>query len=120
MKLAIPAESGSGLEAIRSGHFGHAAFFVMVEIEDGAVVSVADVKNVDHDVAGCGGVIEYVLGQNVDAILAAGMGVPPYTRFTNGGVAVYLDQTHAKVADAVAAFIAGECPRMQLDQACRH
>lgn len=26
MKIAIPSETDAGLESIRSGHFGHAAF----------------------------------------------------------------------------------------------
>ena len=120
MKLAVPSETDAGLGAVRSGHFGHCDYFTIVEIEDGRVAGVSSVKNVDHDTYGCGGVIEYVLGLGVDAILAAGMGVPPYTRFTNGGVAVYRDATHPFVGDAVQAFLAGETPRMQLEQACRH
>lgn len=120
MLLAIPSESDAGLKAPRSGHFGHAGYFTLVTIEDNTVTDVRTVRNVDHDTNGCSGVIDYVLGMHVDAILAAGMGVPPYTRFTNGGVAVYTDTTHAFVGDAVNAFLEGKTPRMQLDQACHH
>ena len=120
MKLAVPSESDAGLEAVRSGHFGHAEYFTIVEIEDGEIKSVSSVKNVDHDTYGCGGVIQYALGLGIDAILAAGMGVPPFTRFTQGGVAVYLDTVHPIVGDAVNEFLAGRVPRMQPDQACRH
>ncbi|MBQ3387214.1 MAG: NifB/NifX family molybdenum-iron cluster-binding protein [Eggerthellaceae bacterium] len=120
MKLAIPSESDAGLMAVRSGHFGHAEYFTMVEIEDGQVKNVFAVKNVDHDTYGCGGVIQFAIDQNIDAILTAGMGVPPYTRFTNAGIAVYIDTTHPFVSDAVKDFLAGKTPRMQLDQACRH
>ena len=35
MKLAVPSETDAGLESIRSGHFGHAPYFTVVEIEDG-------------------------------------------------------------------------------------
>ena len=120
MKLAVPSETDAGLAAVRSGHFGHCEYFTLVDIENGEITNVEAVKNVDHDQYGCGGVIEYALGLGINAILAAGMGVPPYTRFTNGGVEVYLDTTHPFVGDAVADFIAGNTPRMQLDQACRH
>ena len=120
MKLAVPSETDAGLAAVRSGHFGHCEYFTMVEIEDGAVKGVSSVKNVDHDTYGCGGVIQYAIDQGIDAILAAGMGVPPFTRFTNAGIAVYIDTTHPFVSDAVKAFLAGETPRMQLNQACRH
>lgn len=120
MKLAVPSETDAGLNAVRSGHFGHCEYFTMVEIEDGAVKDVSVVKNVDHDTYGCGGVIQYVIGLDVDAILAAGMGVPPFTRFTEAGIAVYIDTTNPFVGDAVKQFLAGNTPRMQLNQACRH
>ena len=120
MKLAIPSESDAGLAAVRSGHFGHCEYFTLVDIEDGEVKAISSVKNVDHDTYGCGGVIQYALGLGIDAILAAGMGVPPYTRFTQGGVEVYLDTTHPFVGDAVKEFLAGRTPKMQLNQACRH
>ena len=120
MKLAVPSETDAGLAAVRSGHFGHCEYFTMVQIEDGEVKDVSAVKNVDHDQYGCGGVIQFAIDQGIDAILAAGMGVPPYTRFSNAGIQVYLDTTHPFVGDAVKEFLAGKTPRMQLDQACRH
>lgn len=120
MLLAIPSESDTGLSSVRSGHFGHSAYFTLVTIEDGEIKDVKSVKNVDHDVEGCGGVIDFAISLKIDAILAAGMGVPPFTRFTNGGIDVYLDQTNPTVGAAVDNFIAGKAVKMELDQACRH
>ena len=120
MKLAVPCDTPLGLMGQRSGHFGHCAFFTVCTIEDGEIKNVETVQNVDHDAVGCGGVIDFALSQNWDAILASGMGMPPYTRFTNGGMKVYIDQTEPLVGKAVAKFIAGEVPEMRLDQACRH
>ena len=37
MKLAIPSETDLGLMSMRSGHFGHAPYFTIVEIEDGKI-----------------------------------------------------------------------------------
>ena len=120
MLLAIPSESQAGKLSLRSGHFGHCAYFTLVTIEKGEVTNIESVKNVDHDEVGCGGVIEFALGLGIDAILCAGMGYPPYTRFTNGGVEVYLDQTCPTVGDAIQLFLDGKAQKMQLDQACRH
>ena len=120
MKIAIPSETDEGLSSVRSGHFGHCAYFTLVDIEDGEIKNVEAVKNVDHDEFGCGGVIEYALGLGIEAILVAGMGVPPFTRFTQGGVAVYIDQEVPYVQDVVDKFIKGDIPRMQPGQACRH
>ena len=78
MKIAIPSESDTGLESMRSGHFGHAPYFTIITYtEDMDIANVDSIKNVDHDAVGCGGVIDFVSGLNVDGILAAGMGMPP-------------------------------------------
>lgn len=78
MKIAIPSETDAGLESIRSGHFGHAAYMTVVEFDDDMnIVGVESVKNADHDAVGCGGVIDFVSGIGVDGILTVGMGMPP-------------------------------------------
>ena len=120
MKLAIPSESGRGLAAQRSGHFGHCAWFTIVTIEDGQVAAVESVRNVDHDVAGCGGVIDFVISLGVDAILTAGMGRPPLTRFSQAGVVVYVESQSPLVSQAVQRFLAGQVGVMTLDMACNH
>lgn len=120
MRIAIPSDGDQGLESIRSGHFGHAAYFTIVTIEDDKVTNVESVKNVDHDEFGCGGVIEYALGLNLDGLIAAGMGRPPYTRFTQGGVTVYFENQTPKVGDVVEKFIRGEINTMNQEDACSH
>ena len=121
MKLAIPSESAAGLSSIRSGHFGHAPFFTVVEYDDAMnIVSVSAVKNVDHDAFGCGGVIDYVLGLGVDGILTVGMGRPPLTRFTANGITVYSETQTPVVGDAANLFAQNKVARMSLDDACAH
>ena len=98
MKIAIRSESNTRLDSMRSGHFGHAPFFTIVTYTDSMdIESVESVKNVDHDAVGCGGVIDFVSSLDVDGILAAGMGMPPFTRFINSGVQVYSDTTEPNV-----------------------
>ena len=90
MKIAVPSENANGLASMRSGHFGHAPFLTIVELDDDKnIVSVESIKNAEHGEGGCGNVIEYVLGLGLDGILAAGMGMPPLMRFTQGGMTVY-------------------------------
>ena len=120
MRIAVPSES-DGLEAQRSGHFGHAAYFTVVTFDpEMNVTQVESVKNVDHDTFGCGGVIEYVQGLGVDGILTAGMGMPPLMRFTESGVTVYAETSEPKVGDAVKLFAAGKVQVMDPSMACRH
>ena len=120
MKLAIPSETGEGLTSIRSGHFGHTPWFTIVTIENDQVANVEAVKNIDHDEVGCGGVIEFAAGLGIDAIMTAGMGRPPFMRFSQLGVKVYLEQQTPIVSDAVKRFIAGDVALMSLDNACNH
>ncbi len=121
MKIAIPSESADKLSAMRSGHFGHAAYFTLVEYDvDMNIVSVEAVKNVDHDEYGCGGVIEHVLGLGVDGILTVGMGRPPLMRFTENGVIVYSDASMPNVGDAARLFAEGRIERMSPESACNH
>ncbi len=120
MKIAIPSETDQGLESIRSGHFGHTPYFTIVTIEDGKVTGAETIKNVDHDVAGCGGVIEYVSGLGVDGILAVGMGRPPLTHFTENGVDVYSETHTPKVGDVAELFAQGKVDLMDPAMACNH
>lgn len=121
MKIAIPSDSGDGLTAMRSGHFGHAAYMTVVEYdEDMNIVSVEAAKNVNHDEMGCGGVIQHVLNLGVDGILAAGMGRPPLMRFTENGVIVYAETATPNVGDAARLFAEGRVQRMSSEDACSH
>lgn len=121
MRLAIPNETADGLTSVRSGHFGHCPYFTVVTFDDaGTVASAESVKNIDHDQYGCGGVIDYVLGLNVDGILTVGMGRPPLTRFTAAGVTVYSETETPNVGDVARRFGRGEVNVMSPDAACSH
>lgn len=120
MKLAVPSETDAGLASHRSGHFGHAPYFTIVTIEDGSITAVESIKSIDHDSFGCGGVIDYAISLGIDAMLAAGMGLRPLTRFTDAGIAVYSETASPIVGDAVEKFIKGECHLMAPEEACVH
>lgn len=121
MKLAIPSETDEGLASTRSGHFGHAPYFTIVNYNnDMNIISVESVKNVDHDEFGCSGVIQHVLGLGVDGILTVGMGRPPLMRFTENGVTVYSETQTPNVGDVAKLFARGNVSRMSPDVACSH
>ena len=120
MRVIVPSETPEGLASMRSGHFGHTPWFTIVTIEEGKCTKVEALQNVDHDAVGCGGVIDFVIAQDVDAIIVVGMGVPPFTRFTNAGIKVYTEGRQPYVGGAITLFLEDRLPLMQLDQACRH
>ena len=121
MRVVIPCEDDRCLQSMRSGHFGHAPWLTVVDLDDNnQPMSVQAVKNADHDVAGCAGVIQHVMALNADAIITAGMGMPPLMRFTQAGVVVYADRVTPVVGDVLAKFVNGDVVRMSPDDACRH
>lgn len=121
MRVVVPCETNETLDSMRSGHFGHAPWLTVVDFDANMKpVSVTAVKNADHDAAGCGGVIEHVMALNADAIITAGMGWPPFSRFTQAGIAVYVERETPGVADVLVKFVAGEVVRMSADDTCKH
>ena len=120
MRVAVPSDSDNGLESTRSGHFGHSPFFTVATIEGDQIAKVEVFKNVDHDTAGCFGVIEYAQSLGIDAIVVRGMGRPPFMHFTQAGIKVYIDGTAPLVKDVLAKFISGDLIPMGFNQACVH
>ena len=121
MKIAVPSENANGLASMRSGHFGHAPFLTIVELDDEKdIVSVESIKNAEHGEGGCGNVIDYVLGLGLDGILAAGMGMPPLMRFTQGGMTVYFETTEPIVGPAIELLAQGQVRVMTPADACHH
>ena len=121
MRVVVPCEDDQCLSSFRSGHFGHAPWLTVVDFDDQMnLTSVAAVQNADHDTAGCAGVIEYVMNLQADAIITAGMGMPPFMRFTQAGVDVYVDRVTPGVGDVLVKFVSGDIVRMSPDDACRH
>lgn len=121
MRVIIPCETDEGLSSMRSGHFGHAPWLFVADLDErGALVASETVRNADHDVAGCAGVIQHVMELGGDAILAAGMGMPPFMRFTQAGIAVYVDRVTPGVGDVLRKFVEGDVVRMSADDTCRH
>lgn len=120
MRIAVPSETADGLESIRSGHFGHAPYFTVIEIEGDTITDVRSVRNVEHDELGCSGVIDHAIGLGLDGILTIGMGRPPMARFAQAGVTVYSETQTPKVGDVMQLFLAGKVHRMNPADACAH
>ena len=55
-----------------------------------------------------------------DGILTVGMGMPPFTRFTNAGIKVYSDTTEPNVGNVARLFAEGKVALMDPANACRH
>lgn len=121
MRVVIPCETNQLLAAPRSGHFGHAPWMTVIELDnEGNVLNLEAVRNVEHGEGGCGNVIMHVMGLNADAIITTGMGMRPLMRFSEAGIAVYGDRTVATAGEVLALFVDGKLENMTLDDACQH
>lgn len=119
MRIAVPVESGEGLGAIRSAHFGHAAGFALVDVADGVPNGVRMVLNPPHTQGGCGITVNLLASQGVTAVSAAGMGRGPLKGLVDAGIAVHHDAASATVGEAVAAIIEGRTAAFGPDHACQ-
>ena len=75
IKLAVPTMGAAGLNAERSGHFGHCDCVTVVDIVDGVVSEEATmVANPPHEEGGCLRPVGLLADAGCNAIVAAGMG----------------------------------------------
>ena len=122
IKLAVPTMGAAGLNAERSGHFGHCDCFTVVDIVDGVVSEEATmVANPPHEEGGCLRPVGLLADAGCNAIVAAGMGMRPLmgASIRRASRCAY-DAEHPISGDAVRAVAAGEAPIMSADQACNH
>ena len=118
IKLAVPTMGTAGLDAERSGHFGHCDCFTIVDIADGEITQVSALDNPPHEEGGCLRPVSLLHDAGVDAIVAAGMGMRPMMGFADAGITVLFDNTTPNVGDVVSKVIAGDVPEMGAENAC--
>jgi len=107
MVLAIPSVGAGGIDAQRSGHFGHCDCFTVVDIEDSKVLGARVVDNPPHHEGGCLGPVNLLSGEGVNTLIVAGIGGRPLAGFNDAGITVYFDSQIPVVGDAVDALVAG-------------
>jgi len=74
MKIAVTAENNNGLESMVAQHFGHAPFFIMVDMENGEVTATQAVANPFAEAHQPGQIPGFIHEQKANVILSGGMG----------------------------------------------
>jgi predicted Fe-Mo cluster-binding NifX family protein len=115
--IAVPSDAPGGLEAKRSGHFGHADSFTLVTVTDGVPAEIRVLGN-PHETGGCLSPVAMLADEGADAITVAGIGGRPLAALRQVGITVYLDSESRTVADAVAAVTAGAAATFGDEHAC--
>jgi predicted Fe-Mo cluster-binding NifX family protein len=118
-RIAVPSELPGGLDAPRSGHFGRAACFTVVDVVDGRVAAVGVLENAPHVEGGCMSPVLALAENNVNAIVVDGIGGRPLMGFNQVGITVHAGYG-PDVKTTVAAYLQGGLPEVGLEGACQH
>ena len=117
LRLAIPADTGEGLEAPRSGHFGKCAYYTLVDILDNRVQQVIPLKNAGHTSGGCFAPVRLLDSNHVRKLIVGGIGGRPLQGFLDTGIEVFAGEGRT-VQDAVDLFLADRIQPLSSDQVC--
>jgi len=105
VRIAIPSDSGDGLDSYLAEHFGRAPYYVLVDIEDGRIADVKVEKN--PAISHIPGVVpRYLKDRGVDVVIAMGMGPRAMDLFDRFGIKV-VTGAQGKVRDIVEAYLSG-------------
>jgi len=110
--------SPGGLEALRSGHFGHCEMFTLVHVEDGAIKDVTVVENPPHMQGGCQAPVNLLYQSRADAIIVGGIGLRPLMGFRQAGIQVYHGPYGETVRAAIDDLLNGRLNPIDDDQVC--
>lgn len=86
MKIAVTAENNKGLESLVAQHFGHAPYFILVDVENGEVTAVQGVANPFAQSHQPGQIPGFIRQQKADVILSGGMGGRAIDFFAQDGI----------------------------------
>ena len=88
MKIAVTAENNNGLESVVAQHFGHAPFFMLVDVESGEVNAVQGIVNPFSEAHQPGQIPGFIHEQKANVILSGGMGGRAIQFFDELGIQV--------------------------------
>ena len=107
MRIVIAADHNVDLDSPVSPHFGHAAYFVVVDAEASEVSSVHTIDNPFCGSHGCGQVAGFVAQQGGQVILVCGMGQRAVQAFLDQGIEAVTGAS-GTVREALGLYISGQ------------
>jgi predicted Fe-Mo cluster-binding NifX family protein len=115
MRICIPADTGEGLGAPVSGHFGSAPWFHIVDLDSGTATVISNARS--HHEHGACRPLEGLTGQRIDAVVCRGIGRNAEHRLRAAGIDVYVSDA-AAVGDVVAEARANRLQLVDPSQLC--
>jgi predicted Fe-Mo cluster-binding NifX family protein len=118
IRIAVPTEGVGGIDAPRSGHFGRAGSFTLVDVEDGAMVSSGTILNPPHEHGGCGLIVGTLADLGVGAVIVAGMGGGPRSAMASRGIDALHDVASLTPRQSVESYLSGSLRPFGADDRC--
>ena len=120
MRIAVSAQEDRGIDSTVAEHFGHAEFFVFVDVENGQMTSTNVVPNPYLDGHAPGQVPAFISEQKADVMLSGGMGGRAIQFFEGAGVQVATG-AHGSVREAIERYLGGALTdAAACDESVRH
>jgi len=119
LRIAVPTEGEGGADAARSGHFGQAPSYTLIDVTDGAIVATSVLENAPHDHGACGSIVDRLAAAGVGAVIASGMGGGPRAGFAAAGIPVFFDPESSTPRRAVEAYLDGNARSFGDEHQCR-
>lgn len=106
MRIAVAAETGTGLDGPICSHFGQAGHFVLVDCEDGFIQQSTSLPNPFAGAHKHGQIPRFLHEAGADAVLTGGMGSGAIKMFGRLGMTPVTGAT-GSVRETVELFLAG-------------
>jgi len=118
LRIVVPVEDESGLNAQLSAHFGRAPYFAVIDLDEhGNVLSQKSTPNLSEHFGGTGRPPDRILELQPKALITYGMGPRALGIFQNAGVAV-LRANADTVKGIIDAYNRDEL--VELTEGCHH
>ena len=88
MRIAFPVNKDDGLNAEIFEHFGHAPFYLLVDISNNYIGNITTIANSYRDVHGPGDVPRLLADHKVNILICRGMGRKAVEYFNSLGIKV--------------------------------
>lgn len=118
MRIVYPTNENNGYLSERGAHFGKAAFYTIITLQDSEIVDVEVVENPGHNGGACGNAVTNIMELNPDALVVGGIGGSPAQGFANAGLALYFDKSSKTVQESVAMFVVNRLERLENGGTC--
>ncbi|MFP4655738.1 MAG: NifB/NifX family molybdenum-iron cluster-binding protein [Methanohalobium sp.] len=114
MKVCIPSNGNSGLEATIGEHFGRASNYTLIDTESN---SVEVIPNIGEHMGGTGKPPEFLSKAGVEVMLCSGLGPRAINMFENYCIDVYVG-AKGTVKDALESWNSGTLEEATKENAC--